>query len=85
MLDEQLITRALFGGAIEMSLPQRFVDVSDYRPVPDHQEVHLSLASQHYPDTQRPLTYRAGVDGRHFGPIRHTGNSSKNRLFYWLC
>lgn len=39
MLDEQLITRALFGGAIEMSLPQRFVDVSDYRPVPDHQEV----------------------------------------------
>lgn len=47
MLDEQLTTRALFGGAIEMSLPQRFVDVSDYRPVPDHQEVHLSLASQH--------------------------------------
>ncbi|KAL0030275.1 hypothetical protein WJX77_007077 [Trebouxia sp. C0004] len=39
MLDEQLITRALFGGAIKMSLPQRFVDVSDYRPVPDHQEV----------------------------------------------
>ncbi len=47
MLDEQMITRALFGGAIEMNLPQRFVDVSDYRPVPDHQEVHSSVASQH--------------------------------------
>ena len=39
MLDEQMIGRALFGGTVEMSLPQRFVDVSDYRPVPDHQEV----------------------------------------------
>lgn len=39
MLDEQMITRALYGGAIEMSLPQRFADVSDFRPVPDHQEV----------------------------------------------
>lgn len=39
MLDEQMIGRALFGGTVEMSLPQRFADVSDYRPVPDHQEV----------------------------------------------
>ena len=41
MLDEQLITRALYGGTIEMCFPQRFKDVSHYRPVPDHQEVRL--------------------------------------------
>ncbi|GMH35502.1 hypothetical protein BSKO_03370 [Bryopsis sp. KO-2023] len=31
--------RPLFGGAIEVSVPQRFIDVSDFRPVPDHQEI----------------------------------------------
>ncbi|KAG1671992.1 hypothetical protein FOA52_013365 [Chlamydomonas sp. UWO 241] len=36
---EALIARDLFGGAMSMSLPSRLVDVSDYRPVPDHQEV----------------------------------------------
>ena len=39
MLDEQLITRALYGGAIEMDIPKRLEDVSDFRPVPDNQEV----------------------------------------------
>ena len=39
MIDEQLLTRALYGGAIELDIPQRFQDVSDFRPVPDHQEV----------------------------------------------
>mmetsp|Transcript_1532 Transcript_1532/g.3100 ORF Transcript_1532/g.3100 Transcript_1532/m.3100 type:complete len:202 (+) Transcript_1532:172-777(+) len=32
------VRRALFGGAIDMHLPERFVDVSDFRQVPDHQE-----------------------------------------------
>jgi hypothetical protein len=29
----------LFGGAITAQFPQRFGDISDVRPVPDHQEV----------------------------------------------
>jgi hypothetical protein len=29
----------LFGGAISAQLPARYVDVSDFRPVPDNQEV----------------------------------------------
>lgn len=31
--------RELFGGAITVDLPTRLVDVSDFRPVPDNQEV----------------------------------------------
>eukprot|EP00951_Prasinocladus_malaysianus_P005214 scaffold37076_cov34-Prasinocladus_malaysianus.AAC.1 len=29
----------LFGGAMQMELPLRFNDISNFRPVPDHQEV----------------------------------------------
>ena len=36
---ETVHIRTLFGSAIEIALPARFEDVSDYRPVPDHQEV----------------------------------------------
>ena len=35
----ELETRRLFGGAIEIALPRRFLDVSEFRQVPDHQEV----------------------------------------------
>ena len=37
--------RALFGGAMSMSLPERFVDVSPFRDVPDHQEVFADADS----------------------------------------
>jgi hypothetical protein len=33
--------RDLYGGAITITLPDSFKDVSDLRPVPDHQEVYL--------------------------------------------
>jgi hypothetical protein len=36
---DALVPRALFGGALELALPARLVDVSDFRPVPDAQEV----------------------------------------------
>ena len=36
---EELVARDLFGGALVMGMPARFVDVSDFRPVPDNQEV----------------------------------------------
>jgi hypothetical protein len=32
-------TVELYGGAITTQFPERFVDVSDFRPIPDHQEV----------------------------------------------
>ncbi len=33
------LVRQLFGGAVSLSVPARLVDVSDFRPVPDNQEV----------------------------------------------
>ena len=38
-IEGNLLERQLFGGAILMSVPQRLVDVSDFRPVPDNQEI----------------------------------------------
>ncbi|CAG9465876.1 unnamed protein product [Pedinophyceae sp. YPF-701] len=35
----ELVQRELYGGAISLRIPSVFVDVSDFRPVPDHQEV----------------------------------------------
>lgn len=35
----QLVLRELFGGAMQMAVPCSLQDVSDARPVPDHQEV----------------------------------------------
>ena len=32
-------TRPLYGGMVDLLVPQSMTDVSDYRPVPDHQEV----------------------------------------------
>lgn len=37
--------RPLYGGAIQAFLPTTFLDVSDMRPVPDHQEVHIDPAN----------------------------------------
>lgn len=34
---------SLYGGAMSTCLPRRLVDWSDYRPVPDHQEVYTDL------------------------------------------
>mmetsp|Transcript_14116 Transcript_14116/g.21966 ORF Transcript_14116/g.21966 Transcript_14116/m.21966 type:complete len:196 (-) Transcript_14116:551-1138(-) len=31
--------RQLFGGAICAAVPKQFIDVSDFRPIPDHQEM----------------------------------------------
>lgn len=38
-IEDELKPRSLFGGAIELAIPERLTDVSDFRPVPDHQEV----------------------------------------------
>ncbi|KAF8458274.1 hypothetical protein BDZ91DRAFT_743385 [Kalaharituber pfeilii] len=43
--DPQLEVRALFGGAMVASIPEIFVDASDFRPVPSSQEVFVSSAS----------------------------------------
>lgn len=37
-VDDTLQTRPLYGGAASLAFPQRFVDISDFRPIPDHQE-----------------------------------------------
>ncbi len=38
---EELMSVELFGGAMLMSMPACFKDVSEFRPVPDHQEVSI--------------------------------------------
>ena len=37
--DMPLMRRDLFGGAMEIQMPSRLMDVSEFRPVPDNQEV----------------------------------------------
>lgn len=37
----------LFGGAITAKFPERFGDISDVRPVPDHQEVGAPAKRTH--------------------------------------
>ena len=39
------VLRSLYGGALSVSLPTRFEDVSHFRPVPDHQEVFADTAT----------------------------------------
>jgi hypothetical protein len=36
---EPMVLRQLFGGAVEMSIPDRFQDISEFRQIPDSQEV----------------------------------------------
>ena len=38
-MDGDLRSLELFGGAVQLALPQRFTDVASVRPVPDNQEV----------------------------------------------
>ena len=38
-VDDTLVQRPLYGAAAQLAFPQRFADISDFRPVPDHQEV----------------------------------------------
>jgi Ran-interacting Mog1 protein len=37
---ESIVTRQLFGGAVELSMPARMIDISDFRQIPDNQEVY---------------------------------------------
>ncbi len=45
MTVEALAQRDLFGGAITLACPRRLIDVSDFRPVPDNQEVFADGSS----------------------------------------
>jgi hypothetical protein len=63
---EPFVRRELFGGAITAELPERLVDVSDFRPVPDNQEVgqtqqgrHAAGGRQHYAGGARPCSTHA--------------------------
>eukprot|EP00892_Ulva_mutabilis_P006145 jgi/Ulvmu1/3902/UM018_0124.1 len=40
MIADQMSKQPLFGGMAAMTIPTRMQDVSDFRPVPDHQEVY---------------------------------------------
>lgn len=53
-MEDVIAPRELFGGAVELSFPSRFVDISDFRTVPDNQEVYT------HQETLRPL-YKTSV------------------------
>jgi hypothetical protein len=38
----EVATKELYGGAITVELPKPYIDASDFRQIPDHQEVFLS-------------------------------------------
>ena len=53
---DECLQHQLFGGAIDIAFPARLIDVSDYREVPDNQEVgsvtsyrnqHIELCDQY--------------------------------------
>jgi Ran-interacting Mog1 protein len=46
MAPETATSRSLFGGAFEVQLPARFVDIADFREVPDNQTVGWSRYRQ---------------------------------------
>ncbi|KAI6249970.1 putative ran guanine nucleotide release factor [Erysiphe necator] len=52
--------RSLYGGAITVELPSFFVDVSDFRQVPDHQEVFLDNSG--FTSIIFDITERVGSD-----------------------
>ena len=63
---EALVNRALFGGALEIACPQRFQDISDFRSVPDHQEVGM------------PPTVLQGTELARNGSWKTPGNSASS-------
>ncbi|KGG50833.1 hypothetical protein DI09_53p50 [Mitosporidium daphniae] len=47
LMDEpKLMPKKLFGGALQVALPSGFIDASQFRQIPDHQEVYLSQDSE---------------------------------------
>jgi hypothetical protein len=44
-MEDPIRPHKLFGGAIDLAFPDRFVDVSEFRSVPDNQEVGLAGCS----------------------------------------
>lgn len=64
-----VVTRQLYGGAITCNVPQRFVDASELRAVPDNQEVFVDMSGDEsaiiellsmdasVPDMEAPVHY----------------------------
>jgi Ran-interacting Mog1 protein len=79
-------TRDLYGGAITAQLPTDFLDASDLRQVPDHQEVYLSprtltsavLEINQYISSPCPTVSQTGVDPFLIAPAPPKAGGSAN-------
>ena len=81
---EIFCVQKLFGGAFEISLPKRFVDLSNFRLVPDHQEVWSD------PHSDQSIIIELvemvqNMDGEkavkyHYNDIAETSNSSETKI-----
>jgi len=75
--------RGLYGGALSVSLPTRFEDVSPVRPVPDHQEVFADTATDQsfIVEVNQPLpcpNTQAGAE--HMQELADASGASSNTL-----
>ncbi|KAG2445043.1 hypothetical protein HYH02_008911 [Chlamydomonas schloesseri] len=72
-------TRELWGGAVEAQLPARMLDVSDMRPVPDHQEVWADTRTDQaiiFEIVEHDTSVPDGEAGRHMFEDAAVGNEA---------
>merc|ERR1712039_808304 len=84
--ENAFVMRKLYGGAFEIGLPQRFVDLSSFRLVPDHQEVWSDAHSDQsiIIELVEPPRVKDQTDVEaiqyHFNDIAETNNSVQTKI-----
>ncbi|KJE90530.1 hypothetical protein CAOG_01835 [Capsaspora owczarzaki ATCC 30864] len=78
-VDALLTPRQLYGGAMTISLPDKFADVSGMRQIPDHQEVFVNQANDQsfMVDLLQYQSHVQGADAArfHFNEIAECNNA----------
>ena len=82
--NEQFCVRNLFGGAFQISLPSQFIDLSNFRLVPDHQEVWSDAHRDQSIIVELVEFVEGEKDGDaakyHFNDIAETSNSMETKI-----
>ena len=79
-----MCVQKLFGGAFVISLPKRFIDLSDFRLVPDHQEVWSDAHQDESVIVELVERVSEQKDDKaaayHFNDIAETSSSSETKI-----
>lgn len=72
-MEDALEPHALFGGAMTLAIPARFADISDFRPIPDHQEARAQRgkAPKHLVQQRPPRLHKLGSRPALGGGLSH--------------